>query len=74
MGLSIPFFNVYISRISSASFTTTAYGSHSNVFIRLDPLGRPPSANSGSYATIASLNKFPLIESKKTCKFMPFII
>lgn len=34
----------------------------------MDPLGRPPSANSGSYATIASLNKFPLSESKKSCK------
>ncbi|KNC30539.1 hypothetical protein FF38_02290 [Lucilia cuprina] len=48
------------------SFTTAAYGSHQNVFIRLDPLGRPPSANSGSYATIASLNKYPC-ESKKSC-------
>ncbi|XP_017476252.1 PREDICTED: tyrosine-protein kinase RYK isoform X2 [Rhagoletis zephyria] len=48
------------------SFTTAAYGSHQNVFIRLDPLGRPPSANSGSYATIASLNKYPS-ESKKSC-------
>uniref|UniRef100_A0A1B0BNP5 Uncharacterized protein n=1 Tax=Glossina palpalis gambiensis TaxID=67801 RepID=A0A1B0BNP5_9MUSC len=48
------------------SFTTAAYGSHQNVFIRLDPLGRPPSANSGSYATIASLNKYPS-ETKKSC-------
>ncbi|XP_050074129.1 tyrosine-protein kinase Drl [Anopheles maculipalpis] len=48
------------------SFTTAAYGSHQNVFIRLDPLGRPPSANSGSYATIASLNKYPISESKKS--------
>ncbi|KAH8401269.1 hypothetical protein KR009_004204, partial [Drosophila setifemur] len=47
------------------SFTTAAYGSHQNVFIRLDPLGRPPSAT-GSYATIASLNKYPA-ESKKSC-------
>ncbi|XP_014763490.2 tyrosine-protein kinase RYK [Drosophila ananassae] len=47
------------------SFTTAAYGSHQNVFIRLDPLGRPPSAT-GSYATIASLNKYPS-ESKKSC-------
>ncbi|KFB40015.1 AGAP006405-PA-like protein [Anopheles sinensis] len=46
------------------SFTTAAYGSHQNVFIRFDPLGRPPSANSGSYATIASLNKYPISESK----------
>lgn len=50
---------------SSTSFTTAAYGSHQNVFIRLDPLGRPPSAT-GSYATIASLNKYPA-ESKKSC-------
>ncbi|XP_037942038.1 tyrosine-protein kinase RYK-like [Teleopsis dalmanni] len=48
------------------SFTTAAYGSHQNVFIRLDPLGRPPSANSGSYATIASLNKYPS-DTKKSC-------
>ncbi|KAG4078817.1 hypothetical protein HA402_015407 [Bradysia odoriphaga] len=54
------------------SFTAAAYGSHQNVFIRMDPLGRPPSANSGSYATIASLNKFPLSESKKSCKFGRF--
>ncbi|EDW32149.1 GL10588 [Drosophila persimilis] len=47
------------------SFTTAAYGSHQNVFIRLDPLGRPPSAT-GSYATIASLNKYPG-ETKKSC-------
>ncbi|KAI8038409.1 hypothetical protein M5D96_008307 [Drosophila gunungcola] len=47
------------------SFTTAAYGSHQNVFIRLDPLGRPPSAT-GSYATIASLNKYPA-DSKKSC-------
>lgn len=52
----------------STSFTTAAYGSHQNVFIRLDPLGRPPSVNSGSYATIASLNKYPLSEYKKSCK------
>ncbi|EDW01708.1 tyrosine-protein kinase RYK [Drosophila grimshawi] len=47
------------------SFTTAGYGSHQNVFIRLDPLGRPPSAT-GSYATIASLNKYP-VETKKSC-------
>lgn len=35
------------------------------MFIRLDPLGRPPSAT-GSYATIASLNKYPT-ETKKSC-------
>lgn len=49
----------------STSFTTAGYGSHQNVFIRLDPLGRPPSAT-GSYATIASLNKYPT-ETKKSC-------
>lgn len=53
----------------STSFTTAAYGSHQNVFIRLDPLGRPPSANSGSYATIASLNKYSLSDSKKSCTY-----
>lgn len=56
----------------STSFTTAAYGSHQNVFIRLDPLGRPPSVNSGSYATIASLNKYPLSEYKKSCKLPIF--
>ncbi|EDW01707.1 GH20311 [Drosophila grimshawi] len=47
------------------SFTTAGYGRHQNVFIRFDPLGRPPSAT-GSYATIASLNKYP-VETKKSC-------
>ncbi|XP_033251374.1 tyrosine-protein kinase RYK-like [Drosophila miranda] len=42
--------------LHNTSFTTAAYGSHQNIFIRLDPLGRPPSAT-GSYTTIASLNK-----------------
>lgn len=51
----------------STSFTTAAYGSHQNVFIRLDPMVRPPSANSGSYATIASLNKYPSDVNKKSC-------
>uniref|UniRef100_A0A1B0DG39 Uncharacterized protein n=1 Tax=Phlebotomus papatasi TaxID=29031 RepID=A0A1B0DG39_PHLPP len=50
---------------SSTSFTTAAYGSNQNVFIRLDAVGRPASINSDSYATITSLNKFPLTESKK---------
>lgn len=63
----IIFFNFLIFLLSfSTSFTTAAYGSHQNVFIRLDPLGRPPSANSGSYATIASLNKYPC-DTKKSC-------
>lgn len=44
--------------ISSTSYTTAAYGSHQNVLLRLDTLGRPPSST-GSYATIASLHKFP---------------
>lgn len=57
----------------STSFTTAAYGSTQNVFIRLDPLGRPPSVNSGSYATIASLNKYPLSEYKKSCKLCCFL-
>lgn len=67
----------------STSFTTAGYGSHQNVFIRLDPLGRPPSAT-GSYATIASLNKYPT-ETKKSCSifdrksanyltFLPFLL
>lgn len=42
----------------STSYTTAAYGSHQNVLLRLDTLGRPPSST-GSYATIASLHKFP---------------
>lgn len=60
------------SCLFSTSFTTAAYGSHQNVFIRLDPLGRPPSVNSGSYATITSLNKYPL-ESKKSCKIFYYL-
>ncbi|XP_055686405.1 tyrosine-protein kinase Drl isoform X1 [Lutzomyia longipalpis] len=48
------------------SFTTAAYGSNQNVFIRLDAVGRPASINSDSYATITSLNKFPLAESKRS--------
>ncbi|XP_041975331.1 tyrosine-protein kinase Dnt [Aricia agestis] len=40
------------------SYTTAAYGSHQNVLLRLDTLARPPSST-GSYATIASLHKFP---------------
>ncbi|XP_028032644.1 tyrosine-protein kinase Dnt isoform X1 [Bombyx mandarina] len=44
--------------IHSTSYTTAAYGSHQNVLLRLDTLGRPPSST-GSYATIASLHKFP---------------
>ncbi|XP_037968647.2 tyrosine-protein kinase Dnt isoform X2 [Plutella xylostella] len=40
------------------SYTTAAYGSHQNVLLRLDTMGRPPSST-GSYATIASLHKFP---------------
>lgn len=66
-------FSPSFSLIRSTSFTTAAYGSHQNVFIRLDPLGRPPSVNSGSYATIASLNKYPLSEYKKSCKFFSFL-
>lgn len=66
--LMLLFFRPFPFPFPSTSFTTAAYGSHQNVFIRLDPLGRPPSANSGSYATIASLNKYPISESKKSCK------
>ncbi|KAK7871821.1 hypothetical protein R5R35_006421 [Gryllus longicercus] len=42
------------------TYTSAAYGSNPNVFIRLDALARPPSAGSGSYATIASFHKVPL--------------
>nr|XP_032529097.1 tyrosine-protein kinase Dnt-like [Danaus plexippus plexippus] len=45
------------------SYTTAAYGSHQNVLLRLDTLGRPPSST-GSYATIASLHKFPFGDRK----------
>lgn len=48
----------YASHFHSTSYTTAAYGSHQNVLLRLDTLGRPPSST-GSYATIASLHKFP---------------
>ena len=51
---------IHINNINgfSTSYTTAAYGSHQNVLLRLDTLGRPPSST-GSYATIASLHKFP---------------
>ncbi|OWR54360.1 tyrosine-protein kinase Drl [Danaus plexippus plexippus] len=47
------------------SYTTAAYGSHQNVLLRLDTLGRPPSST-GSYATIASLHKFPFAKDRIT--------
>lgn len=47
-----------------SSYTSGAYGSNQNVFIRLDSMGRTPSVGSGSYATIASIHKFP-IESRR---------
>lgn len=46
------------------SYTSAVYGSNQNVFIRLDSMGRTPSVGSGSYATIASIHKFP-IESRR---------
>ncbi|GFG35749.1 hypothetical protein Cfor_05200 [Coptotermes formosanus] len=45
---------------SSTTYTTAAYGSNPNVFIRLDSVGRAGSVGSGSYATIASFHKLPL--------------
>jgi len=51
---------------SSTTYTTAAYGSNPNVFIRLDSVGRPASAGSGSYATIASFHKLPLPLSRRS--------
>ncbi|XP_068085426.1 tyrosine-protein kinase RYK [Anabrus simplex] len=42
------------------TYTSAAYGSNPNVFIRLDSMARAPSVGSGSYATIASFHKVPL--------------
>ncbi|XP_049803698.1 tyrosine-protein kinase Dnt-like [Schistocerca nitens] len=39
------------------TYTSAAYGSSPNVFIRLEALGRAGSVASGSYATIASFTK-----------------
>ena len=51
---------------SSTTYTTAAYGSNPNVFIRLDSVGRPASVGSGSYATIASFHKLPLPLSRRS--------
>ncbi|GLV43124.1 Derailed 2 [Carabus blaptoides fortunei] len=42
------------------SYTSAAFGSNQNVFIRLDSMGRAASVGSGSYATIASIQKYPV--------------
>lgn len=54
----IPFLLLF----SSTSYTTAAYGSNPNVFIRLDTPKNfgAASIGSGSYATIASFQKVPL--------------
>lgn len=51
---------------SSTTYTTAAYGSNPNVFIRLDSIGRAGSVGSGSYATIASFHKLPLPASRRS--------
>lgn len=51
---------------SSTTYTTAAYGSNPNVFIRLDSIGRAGSVGSGSYATIASFHKLPLPLSRRS--------
>jgi hypothetical protein len=51
---------------SSTTYTTAAYGSNPNVFIRLDSIGRTGSVGSGSYATIASFHKLPLPLSRRS--------
>ncbi|XP_021931204.1 tyrosine-protein kinase Dnt-like isoform X1 [Zootermopsis nevadensis] len=48
------------------TYTTAAYGSNPNVFIRLDSIGRAGSVGSGSYATIASFHKLPLPLSRRS--------
>jgi hypothetical protein len=50
----------------STTYTTAAYGSNPNVFIRLDSVGRAGSVGSGSYATIASFHKLPLPLSRRS--------
>lgn len=60
-GFESSYLNLKMIFFDSTSYTTAAYGSHQNVLLRLDTLGRPPSST-GSYATIASLHKFPFGE------------
>lgn len=63
-------------RLSSSAlrgtYANAGYTGPRSVVIKLDPIGgfRPPSATSGSYATIASLTKFPMQDIMKTysCK------
>lgn len=56
----------------STSYPDTAYQGPHSVVIKLDPVSsvRPPSAASGSYATINSFNKyhFPDIRRTYNCK------
>lgn len=55
-----------------ATYANAGYNGPQSVIIKLDPTGncRPPSAASGSYATIASLNKYQMPDITKTynCK------
>jgi len=57
---------MHFSFFPSTTYTTAAYGSNPNVFIRLDSVGRPGSVGSGSYATIASFHKLPLPVSRRS--------
>lgn len=55
-----------------ATYANAGYNGPQSVIIKLDPVGsfRPPSAASGSYATITSLNKYQMPDITKTynCK------
>jgi hypothetical protein len=59
-------FTSHLCFCSSTTYTTAAYGSNPNVFIRLDSVGRAGSVGSGSYATIASFHKLPLPLSRRS--------
>lgn len=52
--------HILISKIHRSSYTAAAYYRGGGALLRLEALGRPGSATSGSYATIASLHKVPI--------------
>lgn len=61
-----------------ATYANAGYNGPQSVIIKIDQTGnfRPPSAASGSYATIASLNKYQMPDITKTynCEFFYLFI
>lgn len=62
------------AQVMRTSYGEAAYHGPHSVVIKLDPLTvvRPPSAASGSYATINSFNKYPFPDLRRTynCKIL----